>query len=88
MIAFIGVRMSWDMVERKSVFARFADAASFAAACNFLLNTSMTAISNTNRISSPAETTPISSQFSAFTLRPFIGMKQSSVQPSEASTGV
>ena len=38
MIAFIGVRISCDMVERKSVFALFAESASIAAFRSFLLN--------------------------------------------------
>ena len=63
-------------------------AASLAAAWSFLLKSSMTTRSNTNSIRRPAETKPINSQFSVFTLRSFIGMKLRSVHPSAASTGV
>ena len=88
MIAFIGVRISWDIVERKSVFALLAEAASMAAAWNFLAKERITATSNMNRIRSPAEIKPIKSQFSVFTRRSLTGMKLSSVQPSVAVTGI
>ena len=88
MIAFIGVRISWDIVERKSVFALFAAAASFAAAWSFLLKSIITVMSNRNRIRRPAETKPISSQFSAVTFRSFIGIRLRNVHPPAASTGV
>ena len=88
MIAFIGVRISCDIMERKSVFARLAAAASFAADWSFLLKRNITAKSKTNRITSPAETTPIRSQFSVSTLKSFIGIKESSVHPSVAAMGV
>ena len=87
-MAFIGVRISCDMVERKSVFALFAEAASLAAAWSFLLKLSMTDRSNTKRSRRAAEITPINSQFSVFTRRSFIGMKLRSVHPPVASTGV
>ena len=87
-IAFIGVRISWDMVERKSVFALFAAAASRAAAWSFLLKDIMTIWSKMNRIRRPAETKPISSQFSLFACRSLTGMRLRSVHPPVASTGV
>ena len=88
MIAFIGVRISWDIVERKSVFALFAVAASLAAVWSFLLKESMTAISKTNRTRRLTDTKPISIQFSVFTVRSFIGMKLRSVHPAVEVTGV
>ncbi len=76
------------MVERKSVFALFAEAASLAAALSFLLKKRITARSNINRTKRPIETKPISSQFSVFTFRSALGMKLISVHPSVAVTGV
>ena len=53
MIAFIGVRISWLIIARKSLFARFAaSAASFA----FLSSTSATFLSVMSRIVSIAPT--------------------------------
>ena len=79
---------TFSIVERKSVFALFAAAASFAAAWSFLLKSIITVMSNRNRIRRPAETKPISSQFSAFTFRSFIGIRLRNVHPPAASTGV
>ena len=88
MIAFIGVRISWDIVERKSVFALFAASASLAADWSCLLKMDIFARSNTNSIKRPVETKQINSQFSLFTPSPSVGIKLISVHPSAASTGV
>ena len=88
MIAFIGVRMSCDIVERKSVFALFADSASFAPPASFLLKWSITARSKTNRIKARGHETDQKPVFGIHIADPLIGMKLKSVQPSVAESGI
>ena len=61
-IAFMGVRMSWDMAERKSLLARFAASASFAASFRRALNQFMKAMSQMSRNSRAQATPPTKNQ--------------------------
>ena len=88
MIAFMGVRISWDMVERKSVFALLADSASRAMTRSFLLKESIYRKSVTRSSRSPADTTPISSQSTVFAVRSVTGVVLSSTQPRVEVMGV
>ena len=88
MIAFIGVRISWDIVDRKSVFALLAASASLAISRSFLLTECIYRKSITSRISSPKEMTPISIQFSVSAFRLMTGAKLSSTQPFVEVMGV
>ena len=88
MIAFIGVRMSWDIVERKSVFALLAASASLAITRSLLLTECIYRKSITSRSSNPKETTPVNNQFSVFALRPLTGAAFNSTHPFVAVKGV
>ena len=81
MIAFIGVRMSCDIVDRKSVFALLAASASLAVTCSFWLIACMYRKSITSRSSSPKVMTPIRIQFSVTAFRSVTGAELSSTQP-------
>ena len=88
MIAFMGVRISWDMVERKSVFALLADSASLAMTRSFLLKESMYRTSITSSSSNPAVTTPISSQSTVSVFRSLTRAVLSSTHPLVEEMGV
>ena len=88
MIAFIGVRISWDMVERKSVFALLADSAFLAITRSILLDESIYRKSTTSSINNPAVTAPISSQSIVSAFRSLTGAVLSSTQPLVEVMGV
>ena len=88
MIAFIGVRISWDIVERKSVFALLAASASLAITLSFLLTECIYRKSITRRRSNPKEMTPVNIQFSVSAFRLLVGVAFSSTQPFVAVKGV
>ena len=87
-IAFIGVRISWDMVERKSVLALLAASASCAMTRSLLLTECRYRKSITSRSSRQKVMTPISSQSSVTELRSLTGAKLSSTQPFVEVMGV
>ena len=80
MIAFMGVRISWDMVDRKSVLARFAWSAATAAAFSWRFRFITLCRLNMRSSSRPATIIPMSVQLLSCSFSSRIGIIVTMIQ--------